>query len=307
LTLSATDLHPRQDEEQEGLGALLKRCRARIAAEKASLGPYLRLPVRVGKVVSQEEVAEAAGISRQWYGLMERDGTLRVSAGVLTRIADVLMMDEVERAALFRLALPELRSTFLTDRSTTVLDALGSVRRLTRRLLAASSESEALTLVREYAMAQFAPDVMLSATRIENGRWEFATTGDVEDRVQRFLTLFMLHVQQDGVHVPMMEDLYAYTLMAQPGELVTRAERDAVFPDLDVKVRDVLEAIDWSEVSFTLANVRSQGGFVARLVPLYHTAHASSPLERAELSTLADLTSLALSGYEAPARRMRAC
>jgi hypothetical protein len=37
-----------------------------------------------------------------------------------------------------------------------------------------------------------------------------------------------------------------------------------------------------------------EGGFVALLVTLYHPARASSPLERAELSTLADLTSLAL-------------
>jgi transcriptional regulator with XRE-family HTH domain len=307
LTLSASHFHLGQGEQQEGLRALLKHCRARIAAEKASLGPYLRQPPRVGKVVSQEEVAEAAGISRNWYGLMERDGTVRVSAAVLARIADVLMMDEVERAALFRLALPELRSTFLTDRSKAVLDALGSLRRLTRRLWAASSESEVLTLVREYAMTQFAPDVMFSTTRIENGRWEYATTGDVENRIQRFFTLFTLQVQHDGGRVPMIEDLYAYTLMAQSGELVTRAERDAVFPDVAMNVRDALEAMDWGEASFTLANVRSQGGFVARLVPLYHTAHASSPLERAELSTLADLTSLTLSGCDALARRMRAC
>jgi transcriptional regulator with XRE-family HTH domain len=303
--LLASHFHLGQGEQQEELGALLKQCRARIAADKASLGPYLRLPVRVGKLVSQEEVAEAAGISRNWYGLMERDGAVRVSAAVLTRIAGVLMMDEVERAALFRLALPELRSTFLTDRSAAVLDALGSLRRLTRRLWAASSETEALTLAREYATAQFAPDVMLSATRVDNGRWEYATTGDVEDRVHRFQALFTRLVDHDANRVPMMEDLYGYTLMAQPGELVTRAERDALFPDLEVKVREALEAIDWGEVSFTLANVRSHGGFVARLVPLYHTAH-SSPIERAELSALADLTSLTLSGCDASPRRTSA-
>jgi hypothetical protein len=47
------------------LSAFLKRCRARIHSEALVLGTYLRFLMRVGKPVSQQEVAEAAGISRQ--------------------------------------------------------------------------------------------------------------------------------------------------------------------------------------------------------------------------------------------------
>jgi transcriptional regulator with XRE-family HTH domain len=300
LALLATGSGRVEYEEREVLGALLKRCRVRIAPEQVSLGPYLRLPIRIGKMVTQEEVAEAAGMTRQWYGLMERDCPVRVSAAALSRVADTLMMDAAERATLFRLALPELRSTSLVDRSVAVLDAFKPLRDLTRRLWTASSEAEALTLAREYAMTQFAPDAMVTSTRIADGSWDVVATGGDAERVKCFHTLF---IEKEGAGVAMMEDLYSYTLLAQPGELMTRAERDTRFPELDVKVRRALAMIDWADVSFTLAHVRSQSGFIARLVPLYDTAHESSEIERAQLSTLANVTSLALSGCVSSSQR----
>jgi hypothetical protein len=45
-----------------------------------------------------------------------------------------------------------------------------------------------------------------------------------------------------------------------------------------------------------MANVRSQHGLIARIMASYQADHAFSEVERAQLSTLADLTSLALSG-----------
>jgi hypothetical protein len=44
------------------------------------------------------------------------------------------------------------------------------------------------------------------------------------------------------------------------------------------------------------ANVRSRHGLTARIIASYHADHAFSEVERAQLSALADLTSLALSG-----------
>ena len=75
------------------LGGLLKRCRARLEPESRSFGPHLRLPIRVGKAVSQEELAEALGISRQWYVRLESDRRTGVSPSLLARIADALAMD----------------------------------------------------------------------------------------------------------------------------------------------------------------------------------------------------------------------
>ena len=48
---------PVKDGALEGLGGLLKRCRRRISPERPSLGLFLRMPGRIGKAVTQEEVA----------------------------------------------------------------------------------------------------------------------------------------------------------------------------------------------------------------------------------------------------------
>jgi hypothetical protein len=84
--------------------------------------------------------------------------------------------------------------------------------------------------------------------------------------------------------------------MAQPGELLTRVERDARFPDLAAKERPALDAIGLGDLSFAMANVRTQRGFAARLLVVHRTTHLFSKVERAQLSALADLTSVALSG-----------
>lgn len=287
------------DAEPEQLGALLKRCRARINCERRSLGPYLRLQVRVGKPVTQEEVAEAAGITRQWYALMETDRAVRVSAAVLARIADALMMDYVERAALFRLAVPELRSAPLTNGSIGVLEAFGSLRNLVRRLWAASSASEALTIVREYAMAELAPDTVQTLTRVDEGRWNRVTIGD-DRRAKRYDSL--VQERWAGTEV---DDLCCYMTLSQPGNLITRFERDTIFPALAAKERSALDAVGRSALSFAMASVRSPRGFVGRILAIHYTGHAYTDVERAQLSTLADVTSLALSGSAASGRPTR--
>lgn len=96
----------------ERMGTLLKRARARIDRGKLSLGPYLRVQTRI-----EEEVAETVGITREWYAMMETDRPVRVSASVLAAISDALMMAADERTALFRLAIPELRSASLSENS----------------------------------------------------------------------------------------------------------------------------------------------------------------------------------------------
>jgi transcriptional regulator with XRE-family HTH domain len=279
-----------QEHEREGLAGLLKRCRARLDPERQSLGPYLRLPIRIGKAVTQEEVAEAIGISRQWYAMLESDRSVRVSAAVLARIAGALMMHPTERAALFRLAVPELQSASLTNGSTAILDAFGSVRRVTRKLWAATTEAEALTLVREHALTHLTPDAMVTPTRVGEGRWAHTGSGDDNTRGERFLA----HLREScGAQV--LDDLHCYTLLAEPGELLTSSERDARFPGLAAKVREALHAAEMVDVSVAMANIRTQRGFVARLLAVHRTPYAFSEIERAQLSTLADLTSLALS------------
>src|ERR1700735_4548502 len=89
-------------------GAFLKEQRRRIPRDAPSLGPYLRLPVRRGKAVSQEELAEAIGVSRVWYAMLESGAALNTSPRLLARLADALNLSDESRKVLFQLALPEL-------------------------------------------------------------------------------------------------------------------------------------------------------------------------------------------------------
>lgn len=257
------------EDEQQRLSSLLRRCRTGIAPNCRSLGSHPRLPTRFGKAVTQEEVAEAAGISRVWYARLESDRPSRVSASVLGRIADALMMRPAERVALFRLAVPEFSSASLTHRPAIILEAFGSLRRLTTRLRDASSEAEALTLLREHAMTTLAPDAIVTCTRVGEGRWDHAATGD-DDCGNSFHESIRRRWGNAAI-----EELHGYTLMAQPGELTIRSNG----PD----------------VSFAMANIRSPRGFFARLSLVHFRAHEYSQIEREQLSTFADLASLALS------------
>jgi transcriptional regulator with XRE-family HTH domain len=133
------------------LGPFLKKCRLRIAASRESLGSFERLPSRVGKPITQEEVAEAVGISRQWYAMLELGRPTRVSASLLGRVASALIMDDAERALLFQLAVPELRDVSLIDRASSMVEAFASVRALVRRLRSATTQAEVLAIARDYA------------------------------------------------------------------------------------------------------------------------------------------------------------
>jgi transcriptional regulator with XRE-family HTH domain len=91
------------------LNTLLKQHRLQIDPEVPALGPYTRLPSRRGRRVTQEELAECIGISRVWYATLESSSGVRTSSALLDRLATALMVSPQERAALFDLAMPELK------------------------------------------------------------------------------------------------------------------------------------------------------------------------------------------------------
>jgi transcriptional regulator with XRE-family HTH domain len=96
-------------------GAFLKEQRRRIPRDVAVLGPIVRLAARRGKLVTQEELAEAIGVSRVWYAMLESGAALNASPRLLARLADALGLSDEDRKGLFRLALPAL--SFGTARS----------------------------------------------------------------------------------------------------------------------------------------------------------------------------------------------
>lgn len=87
---------------------LLKQFRHRIDPDTQKLGSYERLPSKRGRRVTQEEIADAVGVSRVWYAVLESKARARTSPNLLNRLADTLMMSHVERVALYRAAIPEL-------------------------------------------------------------------------------------------------------------------------------------------------------------------------------------------------------
>jgi DNA-binding XRE family transcriptional regulator len=93
---------------QAEFSSFLKMRRLGIPPERVALGSWERLPVRRGRRVSQEEIAEAVGISRGWYRRLESGDAPRASAKLLDRIATAFEFTPEERTELFVLAIPEI-------------------------------------------------------------------------------------------------------------------------------------------------------------------------------------------------------
>src|ERR1700726_1109935 len=127
------------------LALFLKFLRQRVDPDVRDLGPNARRPARLGKRVTQEELAEAIGVSREWYAMLEAAGTTRTSTGLVDRLAGALAVTPEERARLFQLALPELGGAQLRDDSIAVLEAFARLRSLSKRLWTATSIENVLS------------------------------------------------------------------------------------------------------------------------------------------------------------------
>jgi DNA-binding XRE family transcriptional regulator len=103
--ISAIAAPPR---ERPALGPFLRMLRRRIPPASDTLGPSKRLPIRRGRRVTQEEIAEALGVSRNWYRRLESGASARASTKLLARIAHILLLTHDERITLCALAVPEM-------------------------------------------------------------------------------------------------------------------------------------------------------------------------------------------------------
>jgi DNA-binding XRE family transcriptional regulator len=92
---------------QSEFASFLKTRRQSIPPDSTTLGPWERLPVRRGRRVTQEEIAEAVGISRNWYRRLESGDAPRASVKLLVRIAKAFQFTPEERTNLFVLGIPE--------------------------------------------------------------------------------------------------------------------------------------------------------------------------------------------------------
>ncbi len=89
---------------------LLKQSRLGIPKSAFWIGDFRRLGNRIGKTVTQEELAEAIGVSRTWYGLLEAGYPVHASLSLMDRICRAFMLNEQQSASLLRLGVPVLSS-----------------------------------------------------------------------------------------------------------------------------------------------------------------------------------------------------
>jgi transcriptional regulator with XRE-family HTH domain len=241
--------------------------------------------------VTQEELAEAVGVSRVWYAQLEIGTSKRVSTDLLGRLGDALMLDKAQRATLFQLGIPELARTTLRPSSTAMIDALSQMHCFAKRLWTASTEAEALTIATEGLAECFCDSrLIVSGRRNETGQWlHQALLGD--PRIVRRDEAFW----GEFCHTHSLREVDAgtlYPLLSQPGDVGTMEAYERT--DVKVQIRAALAEHRFGEWEMVIGRVRSRKGFLANLV-VKRPSHPYSDTECAMVSTLADVTSLALS------------
>jgi transcriptional regulator with XRE-family HTH domain len=143
-----TNEYPRP--ERLALHDLLTTARNRLTPQEAGLGlsGLRRVPG-----LRQSEVAELVGVSTRWYERFEQGApNRRFSVEFVQRVAEVLRLNDRERATLFRLSVPEVRvAVEQVERSAQdrALYSLERIRALARRLTAVSSFEEAASAAAE--------------------------------------------------------------------------------------------------------------------------------------------------------------
>jgi transcriptional regulator with XRE-family HTH domain len=140
----------RAEARNDTLHRFVRERRVRLAPESLFLGKHPRLPNRLGKPVTQEEIAEYLGITRGWYSRFEVGAPVAFSLPLVNRLGDLLLLSAPERTELMRLAMPEL-APVVSRGSTNLYETLGVVRRAVKRLWRATSETEILHIVGEEA------------------------------------------------------------------------------------------------------------------------------------------------------------
>jgi transcriptional regulator with XRE-family HTH domain len=283
--------YPKDAESRPELAQLLRFFRRRIDGAARTLGPYRRLRSRIGKRVTQQELAEAIGVSREWYSLLESAASGRASTGLLDRLADALMVTPQERARLFQAAIPELGRAQGREDPIGALEGLSRLRSLTKRLWAATSIEDVLTRAGEHVAASFESAVLVrTSCRRGPGVWERFTVGDKREgneasRVIREVDgLFSTPEEIDGLN------LYPQLLHAGDtgtGDLQPFPVRRTV---ATFYARRRLPGF-----SFIKARLRSRGGLIGAFCIWHELGQTASASERAVLGAFAELVSLALS------------
>jgi transcriptional regulator with XRE-family HTH domain len=269
----------------------LKVLRQRVDPGVRDLGPYVRSPLRVGKRVTQEELAQTIGVSREWYSVLESATAARTSSDLLGRLADALMITPEERARLFHLAVPELRVQLRYD-SIAVLEAFSRLRSLAKRLYTATSTEDVISVASEQIADWFDSAALVHSSRRRlSGLWDSQAVDDKQDQsnASKLIRELEDHVLPTSADI---DALNLYPRLENAGDIGT--------PELQPlrvqrQVRKMLACRHLAGFTFLKARVRSRSGLIAGFCTLHELGRSYSATDRAVLSAFAELASLALS------------
>jgi transcriptional regulator with XRE-family HTH domain len=271
------------------LAVSLKFLRQRVDPDVCNLGPYARLPSRVGNRVTQAELAEAIGVSREWCAVLETAGSTRASTRLLNRIADALMVTPEERARLFSLALPEMGRAQLRLDTVEVLEAFSRLKSFTKALWTATSVEDILTTACEGLGDWFDGALLISTTRrTASGLWEYPLN---EERGRNDAA----KVAEDIGQLPpeLQTAINTFPGLLNAGDIGT-PETNWTLP-LRRTIERIYARRRLAGFAWIYARVRSRAGFIGGLYIGDEFGRSYSPSDRAVLGALAEFTSLALS------------
>jgi transcriptional regulator with XRE-family HTH domain len=276
-------------------GAFLREHRRRIPRESSSLGRYVRLPARRGKVVTQEELAEIIGVSRVWYAMLESGAALNSTPRLLGRLADALDLSAEDRKILFKLALPEFSSTANAFTAVKNLSsAVVPLRVAARRLWSATSESEILSEVAEAISTIFDDaDFTGAFKRIGPGVWDFPII--LGGKTYRNAIAELHHNLTVGMTPEQIDETMLYGILTEPGQVGTRHELHRGVSQ-KLRINRTFASLGFEATNFIDAHVKSRDGREATIFATYVRGERDfTEFDRAVIGALADLASLALS------------
>jgi transcriptional regulator with XRE-family HTH domain len=275
------------------LALFLNFLRRRIDPDVLFLGSYVRLPGRIGKRVTQQELADASRVTRAWYAALESAAATRTSMALLDRLADALMVTPGERARLFHLALPAMGQVQLRDDSIAVLEAHSRLRSLTRRLWAETSIDDILTTASEQIAGWFDGALLVSSIRRhESGLWE---SRPADDKQERNKVAQVIGKVRSGLlrTTGSLDALNLYPRLANAGDVATPGSWPLALRREALKT-SALHRV--AGVDGLYARVRSRSGFTGALYIAHELGERSySASEKAVFVAFAEFTSFALS------------
>jgi transcriptional regulator with XRE-family HTH domain len=280
---------PERTKSRSELALLLNFLRRRVDPEVHVLGPFARRSERLGKRVTQEELADAIGVSRGWYASLESGGTIRTSVGLVERLADALMVRPEERATLLQLAVPGLGRMQLCDDSNAVLETFSRLRRLTQPLWTATSVEDILTTGCERLDDWFDGALLIRTTRrTASGLWENPLN---EEPGRNDAAKVIEDIRQ--LPPELQTAIQTFPRLLNPGDIGT-PETTWTSP-LQRAIQRIYARRRLAGFAWICVRVRSRTGFIGGFYMSHEFGYSYSALDCAVLRAFAEITSFALS------------